>query len=649
MTPDPLVSAPSARTGAADSALALGLAHAAAGRWAKAAAAYADSLAEHPADALLWVNLAHACLKLGAYAQGAKAAAQACALAPARQADTLALQIAVQCLARTDCPEALAALFDPLDPATIRDAGLWVAYGMALARLGRQNEALTAFFSALRRDPACAEAFTQLGSLFQLARLPEEACEAYRNAMALGGPAVGLASAVVFTSFEAARWDRLEADLEALDSLVDAGAGYPMPFYALTFPWPRERQLAGAQAFAQQAFGHIRPLPAAPDRRRGRPPRIAYVSGDLHAHATAYLVAELFEHHDPHRVLAYAYSTGDDDGSAMRQRLVAAFDGRFCDARGLSSAALAQRVREDGIDVLIDLKGYTLYSRNEVFAWRAAPLQVNFLGFPGTLGTRLFDYIIGDPVVTPLAHADGYAEKIAQMPVCYQPNDRQRPIGEAAPRSRWGLPQEAFVFCCFNANYKITPEVFDRWCAILRAVPHGVMWLLETNDQSRRNLVREAGARGVPADRIFWSPGLSLPEHLGRIQCADLFLDTGPVNAHTTASDALWAGLPVLTCPGETFASRVASSLLCACGLDELVCSDAQAYQDLAVALAHDHGRMSALRALARAAASSSALFDSARYCRDFEGLLLNMVERHERGLPPDHLPASAVFAKGFR
>jgi predicted O-linked N-acetylglucosamine transferase (SPINDLY family) len=370
---------------------------------------------------------------------------------------------------------------------------------------------------------------------------------------------------------------------------------------------------------------------------------VGYVSGDLHEHATARLVAELFERHDGQRFDVHAYSYGEDDGSAMRARLRAAFGARFHDVREATPAGLAARVRADAIDVLIDLKGYTLFARNEVFGYRAAPIQVNFLGFPGSLGSAHYDYLIGDPVVTPLEHADGYAECIAQMPHCYQPNDRRRPLGAPMRREECGLPPAAFVFACFNACYKITPQVFDRWCALLRGTPDAVLWLLADNPHARRNLCAEAARRGVDPARLAWAASVPQEQHLRRIACADLFLDTAPVNAHTTASDALWSGLPLVTTLGETFASRVAASLVAAAGEPELAARDLDEYERMARGLAHDRPRLRALRARLAEARGSCALFDCRGYARDFEELLARMVERLDRGLAPAHLAARAA------
>jgi predicted O-linked N-acetylglucosamine transferase (SPINDLY family) len=611
-------------------------------RWAEAAEAYAAAIALAPQDALLWLNLAHALLKLDAVDHAAAAARQAVALDPGC---TLGLTIAAQCLARADRQQELALLLQSADLDAHGDVGLHLQLAAALTRLARYEEAIQACFGALRCSPRCAEAFAQLGSVFQLMKMPEEARESFRNALALGGSTVGLASAIVFASLEASSWPALTADLAALEALVEGGAGQPMPFYCLTFPWTRHQQLAASRAYAERLFADVAMLPPCPPRAAHARIRVGYVSSDFHAHATAYLMAELFERHDRDAFDVFAYSYGDDDGSPMRRRLMAAFGPHFVDARALSDPALAERIRRDRIDVLVDLKGYTLYARNRVFGHRPAPIQVNYLGFPGSLGSPHYDYIIGDPVVTPLAHADGFSEKIAQLPRCYQPNDRQRRIGSATDRRRWGLPAAAFVFCSFNANYKITPEVFDRWCSLLRQVDDAVLWLFETNAQARRNLQRELRRRGIDPGRLFWAPGLNLSEHLARIQVADLFLDTLPVNAHTTASDALWAGLPVLTVRGESFVARVAASLLEAAGLPELIADDLAHYERIALDLARDRGRLAALRERLAGQREHCALFDSAQYTRDLEALFVRMVARHDQGLAPGHLAAAPAAA----
>ena len=592
--------------------------------------------AETPAH---WVARARERLRQGALAPAAQAARRAVALDPATAPVLHAVADAYERSGRhRDAVE----LLQSVALERIGDTTLFLRLGIALSRLGRFEEAVQALFAVLRRDPRSTAAFAQLGNVFQLLQMPEEAHESFRNALALGRAPVEMAAAIVFTSLEAARWEQLAGDIAALDALVAQGRGQPAPFYSLNLPWERARLRAAAEAQAARVFAGIAPLPRRAVRAAGSRLRIGYVSSDFHEHATAYLIAGMLEHHDRTRVDIFAYSYGVDDGSPMRRRIEAAFGPHFVEAGGLDDAALAQRIRRDAIDILVDLKGYTLYARNGVFAYRAAPVQVNYLGFPGTLGSEHYDYIVGDRIVTPLAHADGYREKIAQLPGCYQPNDRQRPLAAPPPRGEYGLPQDAFVFACFNANYKITPAVFDRWCALLRRFDDAVLWLFVGNAQARRSLAAAAQARGVAPQRLHWAEPLPQAAHVRRHQAADLFLDTLPVNAHTTASDALWAGLPLVTVTGDTFAARVATSLLHAAGLAELVAADLDEYERIAAALAQDRGRLATLRERLARQRATGALFDGAGYARDLEALFARMVEHHARGLPPEHLPAAA-------
>ncbi|HYA65980.1 MAG TPA: tetratricopeptide repeat protein, partial [Burkholderiaceae bacterium] len=534
-------------SGAAAEAYFLGLAHARELRWIQAAEAYEAAVAAAPDDSVIWLNLAHARLKLEDLERGAAAASRAVALDPG---SALGLTIAAQCFARAGRYQELVALFLSVDMQAIGDTGLHLQLSQALCRLGRLEESIQVLLDILRRNPRCAEAFAQLGNVFQLVKLPEEARESFRNAIALGAAPVQMMSAIVFTSLEASRWETLEQDVAALNGLVAAKRGQPVPFYSLVLAWTRQQQLAASRAYADRIFADITPLASRAAHAREAKIRVGYVSSDFHEHATAYLITQMLELHDRDRFSIHAYSYGVDDASMMRRRIQAAIGGNFVEANRMSAHALAARVRSDAIDILIDLKGYTLYARNEVFAYRAAPVQVNFLGFPGSLGSSHYDYVIGDPIVTPLEHADGFIEKIAQLPNCYQPNDGLRPTAVQADRARWQLPAAAFVFCCFNASYKITAQVFDRWCHLLRQIDDAVLWLFESNPQARKNLLAQARQRGVESGRIFWASPLQPSEHMVRIGAADLFLDTLPINAHTTASDALWAGVPVLTVLG---------------------------------------------------------------------------------------------------
>jgi predicted O-linked N-acetylglucosamine transferase (SPINDLY family) len=292
-----------------------------------------------------------------------------------------------------------------------------------------------------------------------------------------------------------------------------------------------------------------------------------------------------------------------------------------------------------GIDIAIDLKGYTQEGRSQLFAFRPAPLQVNYLGYPGTLGADFMDYIIADPVVIPSGQEHGYSEKIIRLPQTYQPNDRRRMSAASKPsRTACGLPEGAFVFCCFNNNFKITPNVFSIWMEILRAAEGSVLWLYEDNEQACVNLRREASSRGVDPARLVFARKQPLPDHLARLQLADLVLDTRPYNAHTTASDALWVGVPVLTQPGESFVSRVAASLLTAIGLPELIMQTEADYRQMAIALAQDQAKHASLREKLAHNRVSQPLFDAPLYTRHLEQAYQAIHARHLQGLAPDHI-----------
>jgi predicted O-linked N-acetylglucosamine transferase (SPINDLY family) len=319
----------------------------------------------------------------------------------------------------------------------------------------------------------------------------------------------------------------------------------------------------------------------------------------------------------------------------MRQRLSGAVD-RFIDVRDRSDRDVALLARGLGIDIAVDLMGFTREARTGIFALRAAPIQVNFLGYPGTMGAAFIDYLIADATLVPPQSRQHFTEAIAYLPESYQPNDDRREISERTfRRGELGLAQAKFVFCCFNNNYKITPSMFDRWMRILREVDGAALWLLEDNEAATRNLRQEASRRHVSPDRLVFAPLMPSAEHLARHRAADLFLDTLPYNAHTTASDALWAGLPVLTCRGETFAGRVAASLLAAVRLPGLVAATPEEYESLAIELATRPDKLKGMREQLASSRHTAPLFDTRTFARDLEAAYSAMHERYRVGLPP--------------
>ncbi|QRG09817.1 UDP-N-acetylglucosamine-peptide N-acetylglucosaminyltransferase [Xanthobacter dioxanivorans] len=441
-------------------------------------------------------------------------------------------------------------------------------------------------------------------------------------------------------------WSDLAADDIDLAAILAGGQGHQLsPFHLLSVPgisardqracselWTRERRAAALVERGTLAFTFP------PSERRKI--RLGYLSNDFQEHATAHLLIEVLEAHDRGAFEVHAYSFGADDGLPMRRRLMAACD-RFVDITEMADGAAAQLIFDDEVDILIDLKGFTARARTGIALLRPAPVVVNYLGYPGTMGAGVCDYVITDPFLTPPASAESYAESFAYMPHTYHPHGRGTPVGVPPSRAEAGLPEAGFVFCCFNQPYKIAPEMFDIWCRLLSAVPDSVLWLLD-DAYAAGNLRSEAIRRGIDARRLVFSPNVSQAEHLRRLQLADLVLDTSPFNAHTTASDALWAGVPLVTCPGDTFPSRVAGSILRAIGLADLVTESPEAYMELARALACDEPRLAAIRMRLARNRMTAPLFDVAAYTADLEGLYSAMSARHRARLPP-----AAIGARG--
>ncbi|ANC91298.1 tetratricopeptide repeat protein [Azospirillum humicireducens] len=430
------------------------------------------------------------------------------------------------------------------------------------------------------------------------------------------------------------RWDGLEALSARLAALVREGRSQQVhPWIFLGAGAGPELERVCAERYAAWKTRGIGP--AFPKRTsRGARLRIGYLSADFHEHATAVLIAELIERHDRGRFEIVGCSHGPDDGGPLRQRLAAGFD-RFLELSALTDEAAAQAIHAAGIDILVDLKGHTQGARPGIAVRRPAPVQAQWLGYPGTTGSAAFDYVIADKVVAPADHQPFYSERIVHLPDSYQPNDRQRAIGPVPSRADCGLPADGVVFCAFNAPYKIGPELFGRWCRILHRVPGSILWLLEGPGEAAVNLRRAAAERGIAAERLVFAPRLPGPAHLARHRLADLFLDSSPVGAHTTAADALWAGLPVLTVPGRSFAGRVAASLLRAVGLPELAVPDWEAYEATARRLAETPAELTALKRRLEEARATAPLFDTDRFARSIEAAYLAMWDIHAAGGPP--------------
>ena len=517
--------------------------------------------------------------------------------------------------------------------------GLWPDYaeghnnlGALLLDQGRPQEALDALRAAVKLKPDYPEAYLNMGNALRELGSLAEAIEAYRHAIELRPTYAEALAQLVYHRARACDWTDAGAEATLLSAVRQNAARIP-PFMLIPTAATGADQLLCARKWIehfvvpeQQVLQHH----AAP--RSGRL-RIGYLSSDFHDHATAYLIAELIERHDRDRFEIHAYSYGADPGGDMRARLVSAFD-RYTDIDALSHRAAAARIRADDIDILVDLKGHTHRARPKILAFRPAPVQVNYLGFPGTMGAPFIDYIVADDFIVPRDRQMLFAEKLAYLPDCYQPNDTRGDIAAAPSRAACGLPAQGFVFCAFNNSFKITPTFFAIWMRLLQQVPGSVLWLLESNALVRRNLTAAAVAAGIDPDRLVFAPMLPHGQHLARHRHADLFLDTLPCNAHTTASDALWSGLPVLTCVGETFAGRVAGSIVRAAGLSELVATSPHDYEALALALARDPARLADIRSRLDASRASLPLFDVAKRTRDLEALYARMAEIWRSGQP---------------
>lgn len=493
--------------------------------------------------------------------------------------------------------------------------------------IGKLERAMDCYQKVPALKPDYAEAHDNPGNVFKDLDKMDEALACYRRALLLAPEFHAVRSNLLRQHQGMCEWGTLETDIQIVRQAVreatasDNNRIEPFTFLALPGATAPEQQRC-AEKWVHVKFQQMiflgKKLGFTFKREPGQKVRVGYLSADFHDHATSRLMVEAFELHDHSRFHITAYSYGPDDGSAMRARVEAAFD-RFVDIRDDTIEVAAQKIHADQIDILVDLKGYTEDTRSAILALRPAPVQVNYLGYPGTMGADFVDYLIADRFIIPPEHFGHYTEKVVWLPDCYQPNDRTRRRRKAPTRESCGLPEDGVVFCCFNQTYKITPEVFDVWCRLLKAVPGSVLWLLASNPYAQGNLRREAEQRGVAGERLVMAPLQAPEEHLARLQCADLFLDTIPYNAHTTCSDALWMGLPVITCAGDTFPSRVAGSLLMAMGMPELITYNLEDYYSLALSLALDRGKRDGMRNKIIAHRDTAPLFDSERFTRNLE------------------------------
>jgi predicted O-linked N-acetylglucosamine transferase (SPINDLY family) len=433
-------------------------------------------------------------------------------------------------------------------------------------------------------------------------------------------------------------WSNFDTECDHLIASVKDGKSSAPPFTFLATSSSPEDQLQCAKLWVAEKCPPSRKPAFRGERYTHDRIRIAYVSADFREHPVSHLTAGMFECHDKSRFDVTAISLGPNDNSEMLQRLKASFE-HFIDANTYSDDQLADLVTSSEVDILVDLMGFTLGSRTGVFARRVAPIQLNYLGYLGTMGAGYMDYIIADRVVIPETQYDFYAEKIVYLPNSFQPTDRQRPISDKKfTRAEVGLPQDGFVFCCFNTNYKITPDVYDIWMRILKQVPGSVLWLVAEGPTVERNLRNEAAARGVSGERLIFAQRMPLAEHQARLQLAGLFLDTLPYNAGATATDMLWSGLPVLTRIGDTFVGRMAASLLNAIHVPELIATTPEAYEQMAIDLATHPEKLAAIKNKLAENRLTTPLFDTELFTKHIEAAYSAMHERYQAELSPDHI-----------
>jgi len=675
-----------------------GLALRAAGEHERAIASYLQGLQITPGDVDLLTNLGNIYQERQDYEQAAHYYRQVLRTTPADVDIREALCQALQALGNRQQREGAYVMAAHCYQEAIRYqpqmAALHYNLGNAQRELGHAAQAAESYRNALLLSPQDADIHNNLGNVLREQGQLQEAIACYRQALKLDPRLYHAQVHLTHQKQHICDWHSetdllnnggtgqgLNADIDRIRDWVKTQSDAQVsPFAFLSMPGTTAaEQRTCADHWLENRyrglFGNAGLHSTGDATQAGDPGsvlRIGYLSADFRLHPLASLISELIELHDRSSFHVSAYSYGHDDASQARKRLEQAFD-RFVDIRAMTTAEAAHRMRADGIDILVDLTGFTQGSRSSIAALRPAALNVSWLGFPGTMGSLfegslmdsidesltgtpvdenrmeakqgvpqpLFDYLIGDATVTPLLAADDYAEKLALLPDCYQPNDRQRPVGRTPTRSECGLPEDAFVFCCFNQTFKLTPNVFDVWMRLLQAVPGSVLWLLECNPQAKINLAHEAQQRGVPAERLVFAPRTEMAEHLARQSLADLFLDTLPYNAHTTASDALWMGLPVLTCGGDTFASRVAASLLQAAGMPELITSSLTDYEATALQLATRPALLDGLRHRLQSTRDTMPLFDTPRFARNLETAYRQMWQRRQDGLPAESFQLS--------
>ena len=515
--------------------------------------------------------------------------------------------------------------------------------GVTLQEQGKLEEAIESFNKAVSLKPNYPEAYNNFGITFREQGKLEEAIEAYNKAVSLKPNYEKAQAQKLFQKANICDWETIKQDKNLISKLGKLN-NYIFPFSVLSLEdTPKEHKLR-SELYARIKYSNKKKIAATNQPLvKNKRLRIGYFSADFHNHATMYLISKIFEEHNKEKFEIYAYSYGPSKkNNEMRQKLIKSVD-FFKNVRKMNDKDIALLARQDKIDIAVDLKGYTRDTRTGIFAYRAAPIQINYLGYPGTMGADFIDYIIADAVVIPDNIRNSYSEKIIYLPHTYQPNDNTRLISKKViTKNEMNLPNEGFIFCCFNNNYKITPTEFDIWMRLLIKIEGSVLWLIRSNKWAEINLCKEAEKRGVSKERLIFSDNLPQAEHLARHKLADLFLDTFNYNAHTTTSDALWAGLPVITKLGKSFSARVAGSLLKAIGLSELVLENKQDYEKLIFELATSPKKLLMVKEKLDANRLSMPLFDSKMYTKHLEDGYKKVYQNYYNGKKPQTIYVKA-------
>ena len=522
-----------------------------------------------------------------------------------------------------------------LDPA---DFETWSNKGLTLHELKRYDEAIAHYDKALSLKPDYAEGWSNKGyTLHELKRF-NEAIAHYDKALSLKPDIDWMSGDLLHTKMKICSWSGLAESLEEISKKVAANEKVAAPFPPLALSDDALLHKKCSEIYIQSRYPFNPSLEPIPKRPQSQKIRVGYFSADFHNHATGYLMAELFELHNKGHFELIGFSFGPIANDEMRQRLEKSFD-QFIEIGRKSDVEVARLSRDLNIDIAVDLKGFTRDARTGIFAHRAAPIQVNYLGYPGTMGADYIDYIIADKILISPKLQSCYSEKVIYLPNSYQVNDSKRLISDRKfTRQELGLPLNGFIFCCFNNNYKILPATFEGWMRILKAVEGSILWLFQDNSWAAENLKKEAEKQGIAPNRLVFAECLPLPEHLARHRQADLFLDTFPYNAHTTTSDALWTGLPVLTLMGSSFASRVAASLLNAVGLPELITSTQEEYEALAIDLALSPNKLADIKLKLAKNRLTAPLFDTPLFTKNLESAYIKMYERYHANLESAHI-----------